>query len=120
MPNPTVEMPNRNPTLEQLGRQHEVFFNGGNYQILPYSYKRAKKLGVHIRPSRNQTKKIDVFRQGKRVASVGAAGMNDYPTFRKTRGAAYAKLRRALYKQRHEKDRHRVGTPGYYADQILW
>jgi len=90
------------------------------YQILPYSYKRAKKLGVQIRPSRNQTKKIDVFRQGKRVASVGAAGMNDYPTFRKTRGDTYAKLRRALYKQRHEKDRHRVGTPGYYADQILW
>jgi hypothetical protein len=25
-----------------------------------------------------------------------------------------------LYKGRHEKDRHIVGSAGYYADKILW
>jgi len=29
-------------------------------------------------------------------------------------------MKRAAYKKRHEKDRHRRGTPGFYADQILW
>ena len=90
------------------------------YQILPYSYKRAKKLGVTIRPSHNRTKKIDVIKGDRVVASVGALGMNDYPTFWKKRGKRFAETRRRLYKQRHQKDRLKRGTPGYYADQILW
>jgi hypothetical protein len=90
------------------------------YNITKYTFNQAKKLGVQVKPSTNKTKKIDVFKQGKKVASVGAAGMNDYPTFRKTRGQAYALKRRRLYKIRHEKDRFRVGTPGYYADKLLW
>ena len=28
--------------------------------------------------------------------------------------------RRRLYKIRHERDRHKKGTAGYYADKILW
>jgi hypothetical protein len=28
--------------------------------------------------------------------------------------------RRARYKKRHEKDRHRENSAGYYADKILW
>lgn len=28
--------------------------------------------------------------------------------------------RRILYKKRHEKDRHVVGSAGWFADQILW
>ena len=90
------------------------------YKILPYSYRQAKKLGVTIRPSHNKTKKIDVLKGDKVVASVGANGMNDYPTYMKTRGKTYANQRRKLYKMRHKKDRTRRGTPGYYADKILW
>ena len=90
------------------------------YKILPYSYKRAKKLGVTIRPSHNRTKKIDVIKRGHVVASVGALGMNDYPTYWKKMGKTYANKRRRLYKIRHSKDRTRRGTAGYYADQILW
>ena len=93
----------------------------GNYTIRKYTYDRAKKMGVRVRPSRNKTKKIDVInRAGKVVAQVGANGMNDYPTFIATRGLEYANKRRKLYKQRHEKDRHIRGTPGYYADKLLW
>lgn len=29
-------------------------------------------------------------------------------------------VRRKLYKARHEKDRHIVGTAGWFADKILW
>ena len=95
------------------------------YSIKKYTYNKAKKLGVIVKPSTNKTKKIDVFRKGtngqkKKIASVGANGMNDYPTYIQKRGLAYAKTRRRLYRMRHERDRHIRGTPGYYADQLLW
>ena len=91
-----------------------------SYQITRYTYKQAKKLGVTVKPSTNNTKKIDVFKKGKKMASVGANGMNDFPTYMKNRGLKYAKTRRKLYKIRHERDRHTRGTPGYYADKLLW
>jgi len=91
-----------------------------SYQITRYTYKQAKKLGVTVKPSTNNTKKIDVFKRGEKVASVGAKGMNDFPTYMKNRGLKYAKTRRKLYKIRHERDRHERGTPGYYADKLLW
>lgn len=95
------------------------------YNILPYSKEQARKLGVLIKPSTNRFKKIDVFKNGKKVASIGALGMNDYPIFleKEKKGyfpKGYAKERRRLYKQRHEKDRHKVGSNGWYADKILW
>ena len=91
-----------------------------NYIIQPYTYSRAKKLGVSVRLSENPRKKIDVFSKTKKVASIGARGMNDFPTYINKKGLKYAKTRRRLYKTRHEKDRHIKGTPGYYADQLLW
>jgi hypothetical protein len=95
------------------------------YKILPYSFRKAKELGVVIKPSTNLLKKIDVFKNGKKVASIGARGMNDYPTYleKEKKGyyeKGYAYKRRKLYKERHEKDRHKVGSNGYYADKILW
>jgi hypothetical protein len=90
------------------------------YQIKPYSYKRAKSLGVEIRPSKNRTKKIDVFKKNKKVASIGANGMNDYPTYIQKMGKEYAKTRRRLYRIRHRKDSSRRNTPGWYANKILW
>lgn len=95
------------------------------YKILPYSFRKAKELGVVIKPSSNLFKKIDVFKDGKKIASIGARGMNDYPTYRiKERNGyypkGYANKRRKLYKERHDKDRHIKGTNGYYADKILW
>jgi hypothetical protein len=90
------------------------------YNITPYTYKQANKLGVVVKPSTNKTKKIDVFKKDKKVASVGANGMMDYPSYLASRGSKYAKTRRRLYKMRHEKDRNIKGTAGYYADKLLW
>lgn len=95
------------------------------YKILPYSFRKAKDLGVVIKPSSNILKKIDVFKDGKKVASIGARGMNDYPTYLNYEKSGlfqkgYANNRRKLYKERHEKDRKVKNSNGWYADQILW
>lgn len=90
------------------------------YSITNYTRKQAKRLGVSVRPSDRPTKKIDVFKGNKKVASVGALGMMDYPTYIQKNGLEFANKRRRLYKIRHTKDRRQVGSPGYFADKLLW
>jgi len=91
------------------------------YNIKPYSYQQAEKLGVTIKPSKTNGKKIDVFdKSGKKICSCGAIGYSDYPTYLQNEGLRVAELHRKAYKARHEKDRHIKGTAGYYADKILW
>ena len=90
------------------------------YQITNYTRRQAKRIGVTVKPSSNKTKKIDVYKNNKKIASVGANGMNDFPTYMKKNGIKYAKTRRRLYKMRHEKDRHQKWTNGWLADQLLW
>lgn len=90
------------------------------YQITQYTKDQARKLGVQVKPSKNKGKKIDVFKDGKKIASVGALGMMDYPNWIKSRGLKYARERRRLYKIRHEKTRNKIGTNSYYADKLLW
>ena len=90
------------------------------YQITSYTRNKAKRMGVSVRPSTVSGKKIDVFRHGQKIASCGALGYGDYPTFLRVKGKEYAQRRRKLYKQRHESDRHVRDSPGYWADQLLW
>lgn len=90
------------------------------YAITAYTRAQAKRLGVEVRPSSNKAKKIDVFREGAKIAAVGGAGYSDYPTYIASHGKAYADNRRRLYKLRHEKDRHQKWSAGYLADQLLW
>ena len=66
-----------------------------------------------------------MFKAGVKVASVGAIGYNDYPTFMELERKGKvpkgtAKARRKAYKSRHEKDRKKRGTNGWYADKLLW
>jgi hypothetical protein len=89
------------------------------YSISDYSFQQAKKLGVEIKSSKNPKKKIDVFKQGKKITTIGASGYNDYPTYMK-QDKELANQKKILYKKRHEKDRHIKGTAGFYADKILW
>jgi len=90
------------------------------YDITPYTKAQAKKLGVQVKPSTRKGKKIDVFREGNKIASIGALGMGDYPTYQKTQGKAFADKRRELYKARHHKDSKIKNSPGYFADRLLW
>jgi hypothetical protein len=108
------------PMLKRRGRKTRSHRGGAQYSITNYTYKQARKLGVTVKPSTNKTKKIDVFKGDKKVASVGANGMGDFPTFMRTEGMASAKEHRRRYKMRHEKDRHVTGSRGWYADKLLW
>ena len=90
------------------------------YEIKPVQRKNARRIGVTIKPSTRKGKKIDVFKDGKKIASVGALGYGDYATFLKEKGREFADKRRRLYKIRHEKNRKKIGTNSYFADQILW
>ena len=90
------------------------------YKITEYTIKRAKELGVVVKPSQNKTKKIDVFKSSKKIASVGAFGMNDYPTYILKKGLNYANSRRRLYKIRHNSDRRLKWSRGWLADKLLW
>ena len=73
------------------------------YKIKRHTYTQAKKIGVTVKPSTVKGKKIDVFKNGKKVASVGALGYGDFPTFKQTKGKKYADERIRLYKIRHQK-----------------
>lgn len=90
------------------------------YEIKARQKRNAKKLGVEIKPSTNKKKKIDVFKNGKKIASIGGAGYSDYATYIKDKGKDFADNRRRLYKIRHEKTRKIIGSNSYYSDQILW
>lgn len=94
-----------------------------SYRIKPYSYQQAKALGVQIRRSKSISKKIDVFQNGRLVAKIGAIGYLDYPAYlelevkgRIPKGTA-AKKRKAYWAR---SGNTKKGTPGWYAQRILW
>ena len=90
------------------------------YKITNYSKAQAKKLGVTIKPSQLKNKKIAVFKAGQKIADIGDIRYSDYANYIIMKGKAYADKRREAYKKRHQKDRTKIGSKGYYADRILW
>lgn len=90
------------------------------YTITKYTKEQAKKLGVKVKLSTNPNKKIDVFFNDEKICSIGSSSYYDYPTYIKLYGKEYADEKRRLYKLRHSKDRAKIGSAGYFADQLLW
>jgi predicted transcriptional regulator len=90
------------------------------YQPTQRQKNNARKLGVTIQSSSNPSKKLDVLKNGVKVATIGAKGYNDYDLWIKKKGIEYANERRRLYKIRHQNNRNKKGTNGFYADKILW
>jgi hypothetical protein len=90
------------------------------YLITNYTREQAKKHGVSVKQSSNKHKKIDVIKNKIIIASVGATGYSDYPTYMNTHGLEYANKRRKLYKIRHNDDRKILNSNGYWADRLLW
>ena len=74
---------------------------------------RAKSLGVQVKASTKKNKKLDVFAEGEKIASIGDKRYSDYLQHGD-------EARRKRYKARHEQNRHKKGTPAFYADRILW
>ena len=73
----------------------------------------AKKVGVRVKPSTQKGKKLDVYKGGEKVASIGDIRYEDFLQHND-------KQRQANYKSRHSKTRGRVESASYYADKILW
>jgi len=99
------------------------------YEIKKLQEQKAKALGVTIKPSTRKTKKIDVFKDGKKISSVGGVKKDgsfymDYASYIEDKGLSYADQRRKLYLNRHSKDKDKKAdgsfTNGYYAKKILW
>ena len=90
------------------------------YKITSRQKRNADAIGVIIKPSTLKGKKIDVFKNGIKIASIGAIGYKDYSIYVAENGLAFANERIRLYQIRHANDRNKKGTAGYYADKILW
>ena len=95
------------------------------YRIKTGQREAARRLGVVIRPSTVKNKKLDVYKNGIKVASIGLVGYGDYWTYlqdekfnRAPKGTAAQ--RRRLYKIRHANECAAKGSVGYYACRILW
>lgn len=96
-----------------------------NYKISTYTRRQARALGVTVKPSDRKGKKIAVYKNGEKVADVGALGYCDFPCWRQRertgevpKGTADA--RRRAYKARHNNNRKQKGSPGWWADKLLW
>lgn len=87
------------------------------YQITDYTKQRAKEIGVEVRPSLNPDKKVDVFKNNHKIASIGSINYLDYPSYIREKGKSYANFRRRLYHLRHSKD-HRL--EGLLSKFLLW
>jgi hypothetical protein len=95
-----------------------------SYKITQYTKNQAKKHGLTVKPSKVRGKKIDVFKKGKKVASIGSSAHLDYPNYLKLERAGKvskgtAAKKRKAYKARHV-HRKKRGTPAWYADKLLW
>lgn len=80
---------------------------------LAIAKKNAAKIGLEVMPSKNKKKKLDVYKHGKKIASIGSKYYYDY-TITKD------KQKQKAYLARFAKTRVKVGTPSYYAWKILW
>ena len=72
------------------------------YEISPRTYKVAKQYGLQIQSSTKKNKKIDVYKQGEYVASIGDSRFKDFHIYLKEQGEAYANERARLYYLRHK------------------
>ena len=96
-----------------------------NYKIKDIQQRRAKKLNVEIKSSTRKNKKIDVFKNGKKIASIGGVYPDgrfygDYATYNATKGKTFADTKRRLYRLRHAGEEKKIGSGGFYAWFILW
>ena len=91
-----------------------------HYEIKQYTFDQAKKHGYEVKVSTNKKKKIDVYKDNVKIASIGDSRYKDYPTYIQEKGLDYAKVRRQLYHNRHKKDIEIKGSPGYLSSILLW
>ena len=90
------------------------------YQISLYTKLKAKKLGVEVKPSTRKNKKLDVYKKGEYLVSVGDDRYLDFSSYKQMFGEVISEIRRKEYLRRHKKDIKNKGSAGYYAAKLLW
>ena len=91
------------------------------YDILPYTYKKARQLNVVVYPSDNPKYKLEIYdTTGNFMFYGGSPSYSDYPHFLETHGQTYADKRRVLYRKRHKKELDDVGSRGWVIGNLLW
>lgn len=92
------------------------------YEIQPYTYEQASKLGVIVLPSSKPKKKLDIFdkRDKQYITSVGDIRYGDYPTYLKTLGKEQADRRRSAFHKRFKTNEMKPYTNIYYSARLLW
>ena len=77
-------------------------------------------MNLDIKKSTLKNKKIDVFKNGHKIASIGNVNYFDFQMYKLNMGLEYAKERRRLYMLRHATDIKKKNSPGYFAFKLLW
>ena len=90
------------------------------YKITQYTFQKAKQYGYTFKVATNTKKKLDVYKNGTKIASIGDSQYKDYPTYIIEKGISYANIRRALYRKRHAKDINVKGSNGHLSSILLW
>ena len=90
------------------------------YTITEHTLQRAKQMKVTVQLSQKKNKKIDVFKNGVKIASIGDSRYKDFPTYVIENGIEFANKRKRLYYMRHKKDIEKLNSNGFYAAKLLW
>ena len=91
------------------------------YNILPYTYHQAKKLGVQVFPSDNPKYKIEIYdNTGNFLFYGGSPKYSDFPHYIQSHGLEYAEKRQALYHIRHAKEIAKKRSRGWFISKLLW
>lgn len=80
---------------------------------LKKAQKNAARIGYSVKPSTKKDKKLDVLKNNKIVASIGAKGYDDFTKHKDQQ-------RRKAFKNRFERYRHIKGSAAWFSDTILW
>jgi hypothetical protein len=87
-----------------------------SYKITDYTRRKAQEIGVDVQPSTRRYKKLDVFKKGQKIASIGDVRYLDYPQYKERFGKDVADERRRLYHARHKG----VTQSEQLARHLLW
>ena len=90
------------------------------YIITDYTFKRAKQMKVTVQLSQQKNKKLDVFKNGVKIATIGDSRYKDFPTYVIEKGIEFANKRKRLYYIRHKKDIEKLNSKSFYAAKLLW
>ena len=90
------------------------------YTITEHTLQRAKQMKVTVQLSKKKNKKIDVYKNGVKIASIGDSRYKDFPTYVIENGIEFANKRKRLYYIRHKKNIAKINSNGFYAAKLLW